>query len=431
MNKDTVTNDQRKEYISIFDCRICKKIPQKVEQHFRYGERPNDMKITQEDADKLLTTVVEIKDPAEDYCASVTKLLKCPLCGTYYYYNHYIAESIRESGEIYPSFGSDDIVLRRYDPFTALQFLERIAGRGKTPNTIGQFVKVLRDSGPIPDMSVRKDEQNKIAETVKNELTELKGRYQKIIMGITDAIKNRLPDWHVEKDPHIEQLLLEKRYDEINELVNISSDPANILGYAITILCNHFLSEENFEEINRLLLKHDNPRVRINTLEYLVDFGTGNASLIDLAHCSPEIRVATKKYLSEKDRIDEITRMLLDILFSEDAFISGRDMEWGYGYRVIGCRALSVLSVIMSYGADMKIIRIAIPQLVGLLSKHKLLDDYVGRVLMKFIEKRGEAGRKLVIKEIDKLSNEMKAKISFGSYIREYIWKKEGKNEKD
>ena len=63
---------------NIADCEICKNIPQ---------EFSSEEKIL-----KLLT-VIEMKSYYDCCGTSITKLLKCPICSTYYYYNHYSEDS--------------------------------------------------------------------------------------------------------------------------------------------------------------------------------------------------------------------------------------------------------------------------------------------------------------------------------------------------
>jgi hypothetical protein len=134
-------------YISIADCPICARFPQKVSEDIR------------ESAPKLipaelneLVLVLEIDDDSTPaYCSSITRLLRCPRCGTHYYYNHY-----DDDGQHFMDPTSDDITVRRYDPVTALAFLDRIAaGAGDTlPNALGQMARAFSEGGGVPSTSI-------------------------------------------------------------------------------------------------------------------------------------------------------------------------------------------------------------------------------------------------------------------------------------
>lgn len=84
----------------------------------------------------------EINELTTRYSTSTTRLLKCDLCGTYYYYNHYENE-----GEFFMDPPSNTLALRRYDPMTAKDFLERLlyGSENVLPNALGQLIKAFAD----------------------------------------------------------------------------------------------------------------------------------------------------------------------------------------------------------------------------------------------------------------------------------------------
>ncbi|MDP3047363.1 MAG: hypothetical protein Q8O07_07790, partial [Chloroflexota bacterium] len=104
-------------YVSIADCLTCAHIPQKLSEAILCGEP----KLIPPEVNGLLTVLEMEDDSTPAYCTSITRLLKCPRCGTYYYYNHY-----DDDGQHFMDPTSDDITVRRYDPVTTLAFLDKI-----------------------------------------------------------------------------------------------------------------------------------------------------------------------------------------------------------------------------------------------------------------------------------------------------------------
>jgi hypothetical protein len=211
-----------KEYCSIIDCPICRKIPLKMDLDLRHvGQN----KITAE-LNQLSTIILYNLEPEHWHSSNTVKLLKCPRCGTYYYFNHYVDE-----GEHFMDPTSNDLLIRRYPPLTVIRFLEGIIN--EIPGTFPQPLGKLRDAFlegtyPYPN-EISENERKAKLETVTKELNEIKGRYSTVIEEFISIVKNQSPAWHLKK-------------------------------YIVDSLILHFVNEEDWSSISELLLKHRAPR---------------------------------------------------------------------------------------------------------------------------------------------------------------------------
>ena len=127
------------KYSSIADCEICNRIPQKVDEDI---ELTGVSKLVPPEVDRL-SVVVELDDEnTPDYCYSITRLLKCAVCGTFYYWNRY-----DDDGQHFMDPTCDDITLRRYDPLSAIEFLERVLAQSTDalPSTFGQMKRAFAE----------------------------------------------------------------------------------------------------------------------------------------------------------------------------------------------------------------------------------------------------------------------------------------------
>ena len=116
---DDSTTEKQAMYKSIADCDICNRIPQKVAEDIVISP-----KIIPPEVNRLLT-VIEMEDESTHaYCTSITRLLKCPVCGTHYYYSWDHQERDTCTLE------STDITVRR-------------SGRGCAPNRWRRAAEVI------------------------------------------------------------------------------------------------------------------------------------------------------------------------------------------------------------------------------------------------------------------------------------------------
>jgi hypothetical protein len=358
-------------YISIADCPICARFPQKVSEDIRESAP----KLIPAELNELLV-VLEIDDESTPaYCTSTTRLLKCPKCGTHYYYNHY-----DDDGQHFMDPTSDDITVRRYDPVTALAFLDRIAaGAGDTlPNALGQMARAFSEGGGVPSTSIAAARQNQLASAARAEAAELRGRYDSLMEDLAGAIMRTGLDWQIKR-------------------------------YAVESLCLHFLAAGNWDSLNRLLLANPDPVVRVESARLIVGLGTDDAPVIDLVHAPGGMRSRTAKAIGQAAHMARLVDVLLELAQLPD----GVTMEYdhGYGsskYRSRSIRSAALYGLVVAAGIG-SAVDACVPALVGLLSADKRLNAEAGWVLRAVAERK--PGARIVQDALDRLESPLKSRI--------------------
>ncbi len=156
-------------YLPITDCDICQDLPQMI-----YSEYDDRAEIPRQIAPQLarLTTVLVInEDTDSSHCSSVTRLLKCPQCGTYYYLNLYDDE-----GEHFMDPTYHDTTFRRYVPTTTMCLLESLVAMAPgdaLPPTFGALRKAFSEGTTVPATNVANPELIQVAKRAAVELEEL------------------------------------------------------------------------------------------------------------------------------------------------------------------------------------------------------------------------------------------------------------------
>jgi len=224
----------KKDYISITECEICKKIPQKQDVEDTY--------------DRELI-------PESNQLQFIHSLLrKCPNCGTYYYYHHY------------------------YDPGEALEFPRSNDNLCRqTPTyTIYNFKRDLK-----------KDPDN---EEMQNELKILEGRLEGIINDLEIVVSRKRIGliWHIKKyivetlsDYYIEN----GDWDKLTEMLLTHQDPVikietasdiiDILTIKYHIFPMRFFTEEQKESLKEHYINDGNiPKVNKVLVEGMTEKGT-------------------------------------------------------------------------------------------------------------------------------------------------------------
>lgn len=345
-------------YASIADCPTCQRIPQKVSEDIELTGVP---KIVPPEVDRL-EIILELDDentPA--YCVSTTRLLKCAFCGTYYYWNHY-----DDDGQHFMDPTCDEITLRRYDPLSALSFLERVVAQSANalPAAFGQMKKAFVEGAGRQTKIAAAGVDPKLRAAAA-ELAELRERYDEMVRDLADVLRHR-------------------------------PLPGQIQMYAVESLCHHFVSRGDWAALSATLLRHPDPVVRVLTAKTVIGIGTDDAPAIDLVHVSLGMRQAMAKELAKKARLNELVEVLLEIaLAPNDATVLKYDHGYGSSsYYPSSARsvALYYLSVVGSHRADLTR---AIPALVGLLGQDRRLNDAVCQVLGALVEKKNRSARLL------------------------------------
>jgi hypothetical protein len=316
-------------YKSIVDCEICARIPQQLTHDIDSGY-PH---IIPPEAE-LLLRLVELNDESTHrYCTSLTTLLKCPACGTYYYHNHY-----DDDGEFFMDPPSDRITLRRYDAVTAIEFMERIAAdpEGALPHAMGRLTKAFMDGSGLDATRIPDAGLADIQQAVKRELEELKLRYDLLIEDLIAAIQQRTLNWHLKE-------------------------------YIMASVCNHYYSRQDWDSPNRLLLHHPDPEVRMLTARLVMGVGTGDAPVMDIIHACRAAREFLEGQVVTKPRMTELTGLLVDLALNA----KGDTLQYDHGYgdsKYIprSIRSIALYYLVVAAGRRVDLIW-AIPALVGLL----------------------------------------------------------------
>lgn len=357
-------------YLSIADCPRCGRIPQKVNKDIglegskRMPPEVNELRI-----------VLEMEDEGTHrYASSITRLLKCDLCGTYYYYNHY-----DDDGEYFMDPPCETLTVRRYDPLTTRDFLERLLSgvENVLPNTPGQLTKAFVDNEY--DLTTRIAPQGLEAKlaAARAELDELNARYDALLADCAVILQRPEPNWHIQR-------------------------------YALETRFAHCVMQGDWESLSRELLHHPDPVVRIATAQLAIGIGTGDAPVYDILHVTGISLRFLEAEMRKKKRKEELVAVLLELALKD----SGHTLRYDHGYGdshydpwPIQILALYYLVVSASHGANLLE---AIPALVGLLSPEKWLNYNVCWVLRSIVEKRKKSAS-LILEELEKLRVSRKA----------------------
>ncbi|MEW6267196.1 MAG: hypothetical protein AB1641_29325 [Thermodesulfobacteriota bacterium] len=376
-------------YASIADCETCNRLPQKAAEDIEATGVP---KVVPPEVERL-SVVVELDDentPA--YCVSTTRLLKCPFCGTHYYWNHY-----DDDGQHFMDPTCDLITLRRYDPLSALEFLERVVARAPNalPGAFGQLRKAWVEGASRPDTGIAPAGLDSKVQAAAADLVELRGRYDEIMGDLADILWRR-------------------------------ALPGQIQMYAVESLGRHFVSRGDRASLTTLL-RHPDPAVRVLTAKLVIGLGTDDAPIMDLLHVSREMRQALAKELARKSRLDELVDVLLEIaLFPSEAMIWEYDHGYGsssYYQTSVRWIALYYLCVLAHHGADLER---AIPALVGLLGEDQRLTSDAGRVLRAIVDQKKKTARllrcaRLILDEIEKARAARHPKLPRDAHVKALV----------
>lgn len=357
-------------YLSIADCVRCGHIPQKVSEDIgpegakRMPPEVNELRIVLEMAD----------EGTHRYASSTTRLLKCDLCGTYYYYNHY-----EDEGEYFMDPPCDTLTVRRYDPLTARDFLERLLSGAENvlPNAPGQLTKAFVDGDYDLTTRVAPQGLDATRAAARAELDELNARYAALLADCAAILQRPAPNWHIQR-------------------------------YALETRFAHFVVQGDWDSLSRELLHHPDAVVRIATAQLVIGIGTGDAPVYDILHTTGDSVRFLEAQMRKKARKAELVAVLLELALKD----SGATLKYDHGYGdsrydpwPIQILALYYLVVSASHGANLLD---ALPALVGLLSPEKWLNYQVCWVLRTIVEKQKKSAP-LILAELENLRASRKA----------------------
>jgi hypothetical protein len=359
-------------YISIAGCPMCAQIPQKVSADMERG----DFKLIPPEVDSLLTVLEMEDDSTPAYCSSLTRLLNCPKCGTYYYYNHY-----DDDGQHFMDPTCDNITVRRYDAVTTMAFLEGIVAGAENalPRTMGQMTRAFAEGAGAPSTSIGASKQSQTASAASVELKELRGRYDILIDDLTRVIHRPELDWQIKM-------------------------------YATESLCFHFLAAGDWEALSRTLLANPDPVVRVESATLIIGMGTDDSPAIDLVHSPSGMRSCMAKEIARTARMEEMVAVLLELARSTTDAVT-MTYDHGYGsskYWPRSVRSSALYGLVVSAGHGSAVVA-AVPALVGMLSANKNVNAEVCWVLRE-AGKKG-AGAQAVKDALDSLEGPLRARI--------------------
>lgn len=331
-----MTESGHRLYVSIADCPLCARIPHKVSQ-----DTEGEHDLIPPEVDQLITIVEMDDEDTPAYCTSTTRLLRCPTCGTYYYYNHY-----DDDGQHFMDPTCDDVTVRRYDPATALAFLQRIAAgpANALPKTMGQMKTAFAEGSGAPSTSIAAaglDETQRIA---RAEMDRLTARMDTIMADLVQTLQR----------PGLD---------------------GQIKTYAAESLCNYHLARCDWDALSAALLHHPDPVVRALAARLVIGVATGDAPVIDLVHTDASIRGFLEKVITDKARLDELVSVLLDVSVNAGGTLPQYDHGYGKSNWYEGSLqsyAMYGLVVAAGQGADLSA---AIPRLLALLPDERLSRD--------------------------------------------------------
>jgi hypothetical protein len=375
-----VSNDTR-AFSSIADCALCTRIPEKATE----DRKRNSGESIPPEAGRL-QTVVELNDgETHAYASSTTRLLKCPECGTYYYWNHY-----EDEGEHFMDPTYDEVSMRRYGPLAAKDFLERISGGpvNALPVSPGQWCKAFSEGTPLPDTKITEGEAGKEIRAARKELAALGSRYDEIIRFLA-------------------------------ELLGRKPLPRPFLDHAVESLIAHELMRESWESVSRSLFRHADPAVRVRAAEYVIGIGTNDTAPADLLHTESRLRKTLETEIAKPERMAELVELFLQAALAggEDPRNSGEGGAYP-GRLARGVRSLALYGLVVAAGHGGKLVH-AIPALLGLLSGDRRADHDVVWVLRVMAESGGAAAK--VLAEIAKVLKTIPPKAREGPEFKELV----------
>jgi hypothetical protein len=160
----------QQEFISLVDCEICRKITD-MECVDAYLKLPD---VFQFEVPKLLM-IIETKKDDGRYCLMTSRLLKCPLCATYFYY-HSHDQDWDSIDQISPQLS---LTLIRYSPKRVIEFLKDLVS--STNKALSAFhVSSKENTGTrtdIPQMLMKECELSNLLLQANKELDLLKPAY--------------------------------------------------------------------------------------------------------------------------------------------------------------------------------------------------------------------------------------------------------------
>ena len=341
-------------YCSIVDCALCRKLPLKLDLDLDLVEEiPKELK-------KLSTVLSFDLEPEHEYSSNTVELLKCPKCGTYYYFNHFVDE-----GEHFMDPTSNDVSIRRYPPLAVIRFLEGIINKipGTFPQPLGKLRDAfLEDTYPYPNEISEKERREKL-KIVIAELNEIKGRYRTVIEEFINIIRNHPPEWHLKK-------------------------------YIVDSLLMHFINEDDWSSISNLMLKHRDPIIRVEALKFLAGFCSGDAAVTDILHIPNDILEKLEKILTKKSQLDEIIQVASKLALSDHGHTYHYDGLFGKYYpHKVQYDALYCIRVLAEYAGVSKLI----PQLVDLLSEEDESLNFEVCWTLKRISEQNKEDAKLIL----------------------------------
>ncbi len=357
-------------YISIVDCDICRNIPQKISREREGGEVAQGIP---PEFDRLSLVVEIIEDVDEPYTSSVTKLFKCPQCGTYYYHNLY-----DDDGQHFMDPTCHETTIRRYDPITAMHFMEGFMGKAPgsaLPPTFGALKKAFAEGTTTQPTGVVNTALAQKVERVTVELEEFRNRYPALIREMVDVITTRSLEWQVKM-------------------------------YVAESLLAHFIREGDFDQIRKVLLQHKDPVIRVEMAHKLLGVATLDAPVIDLVHVPVGDRKASKNILADKAHITEMAHILFEAALHDDV----KTMEYDHGYgtskyweQPLRAKALYGLNL----AADLVDVGFILPAIFTLISTDRWMSNRVFW-LLKTMAKHEMVNAQQIQAELDKLDESLK-----------------------
>ncbi len=357
-------------YISIADCNICQNIPQKISREREGGEVAQGIP---PEFDRLSLVVEIIEDVDEPYTSSFTKLFKCPQCGTYYYHNLY-----DDDGQHFMDPTCHETTIRRYDPLTAMHFMEGFVGKAPgsaLPPTFGALKKAFAEGTTTQPTGVANTALAQKVERVIVELEEFRKRYPTLIREMIDVITTRPLGWQVKM--HIAESLLA-----------------------------HFIREGDFDQIRNTLLQHKDPVIRVEMAHKLLGVATLDAPVIDLVHVPVGDRNASKKILADKTNITQMAHILFEAALHDD--VKTWEYDHGYGkskYWEQPLRAKALYG--LNLAADLVDVGFILPTIFTLISADKWMSNRIFW-LLKTMAKHRKVHAQLILAELKKLDEPTK-----------------------
>ena len=390
-------------YVSIAECDVCRGIPQKVSE-----DSNHDPSVIPAEVDRLQTVVELIDENTHPYCTSLTRLLKCPRCGTYYYYNHY-----DDDGEQAFDPTSDSITVRRYAPLTARDFLERVVYNRKNalPASLDQLKKAFAEGQPYPDTQISSQGLDAKAQAAAAELEELNRRSTSWMDELRDLLRsNRLS--HNDPSQTTEKVVAEP--------FPPASHYWQIKTYLVDTFIQYFLAQDDWEALRSELLHHPDPVIRLSTAMLLIGVATGDAPVTDLIHVTRKMMSASEKGISLQGRLDELAAVLVEIVFAEDSYTFEYDNGFQSSkYWHVRSRWVALYGLVVAAGHGAELAG-SIPALVNLLPTDQWITDRVCWVL-RTLAKQKKGNASLILAELEKISGRRKQKLMKDKHIQQLV----------